>query len=125
MLNKYCSRPRRNSKDPDKLPCPSIWTAVKVGFPVFERGICWNVGTNSTQQFWGSKWIKGSCVRDLIEGPLTQQETNLTIANIFQDGRWRWEKISLELPSVVLEKILATPMQLFGEKEYSLVWKFS
>ena len=95
------------------------------GFPVFERGICWNVGTNSTQQFWGSKWIKGSCVRDLIEGPLTQQETNLTIANIFQDGRWRWEKISLELPSVVLEKILATPMQLFGEKEYSLVWKFS
>ena len=31
-------------------------------------------------------------------------------------GRWCWEKISFELPSVVLEKILATPMQLFGEK---------
>ena len=32
LLNKYCSQSRRQSKDLDKLPCSSIWVAIKVGF---------------------------------------------------------------------------------------------
>lgn len=40
-------------------------------------------------------------------------------------GRWCWEKLSFDLPKAVLEKILAIPMQMFGVKEDSLVWKYS
>ena len=29
ILNKYCSQSRRNSKDPDKLPCSPNWKAIK------------------------------------------------------------------------------------------------
>ena len=62
VLNKYCSRARRVSKDPDKLPCSSVWNAIKAGFPVFEKGVCWIAGTNSKLLFWRSKWLKrGLC----------------------------------------------------------------
>ena len=125
ILNKYCSWTRRISKDPNKLPCSSVWTAFKAGFLVFEKGVCWNAGTNSKLHFWGSKWMKGGSVRELIEGSLTQFDSELTIANVFQEGRWCWEKLSFVLPKEVLEKILAVPMQMFGEKEDTLVWKLS
>ena len=52
LLGKYCSQHRKNSIDPDKLPCSSNWVAIKAGFPTFERGICWNVGNNSKLNFW-------------------------------------------------------------------------
>ena len=64
-------------------------------------------------------------VRELIEGLHTQFDSKLTIANVFQEGRWYWEKLSFELPKEVLEKILDVPMQMFGEKEDTLLWKLS
>ena len=51
LLNKYCSQSRRNSIDPDKLPCSPIWKAVKQGFLVFSKGIAWSVGNNSALKF--------------------------------------------------------------------------
>ena len=41
---------------------------------------------------------------------------------VFQERRWDWGKISFELPHMVTNKIRAIPMQLFGEKEDSLIW---
>ena len=55
----------------------------------------------------------------------SQSDSELTIANVFHEGRWCWEKLSFVLPKEVLEKILAVPMQMFGEKEDTLVWKLS
>ncbi|KAK9986163.1 hypothetical protein SO802_031114 [Lithocarpus litseifolius] len=37
IITKYCSTSRRNSKDPDKLPCSPNWTAIKMGFPIFSK----------------------------------------------------------------------------------------
>ena len=44
ILQKYCSSSRRNSKDPDKLPCFPYWSAIKKGFPIFEKGVRWSAG---------------------------------------------------------------------------------
>ena len=71
LLNKYCSHMRGQSLDPDKLPCSSNWAMIKVGFPIFKQGICWNVGKKSSLSFWESNWVKGNVFRDLIEGLLT------------------------------------------------------
>ena len=87
VLNKYCSQSRRRSKDPDKLTCSPIWTTIKAGFNVFEKGVCWYVGTNSKLNFWESKWVKGGTVWELIEGPLMRHEADFTIADMFQVGR--------------------------------------
>ncbi|XP_023928894.1 uncharacterized protein LOC112040231 [Quercus suber] len=51
LLNKYCSQSRRNSSDPDKFPCSSIWKAVKQGFHIFSKRIAWSVGNNSNLKF--------------------------------------------------------------------------
>lgn len=125
LLNKYCSQPRRQSKDPDKLPCSSIWAAIKVGFPIFKHDICWNVGNKSNLSFWESNRVKDSAVMELIEGPLTQQDEALTIADIHQNGSWDLGKISFVFPQDVVDRIQAIPIQIFGEKEDNMMWRFS
>ena len=69
LLSKYCSQHRRDSLDPDKLPCSSNWATIKVGFPIFKQGICWNVGNKLKLRFWESNWVKGNTMTELIEGP--------------------------------------------------------
>ena len=107
LLNKYCSHMRGQSLDPDKLPCSSNWAAIKVGFPIFKQGICWNVGNKSGLSFWVSNWVKGNAVRDLIEGLLTQREELRIVAEVHQTGSWNWEKISFDFPRQIVEKIQA------------------
>lgn len=37
--------------------------------------------------------MKGNSVRDLIEGPLTQQDEHWTVAGVHQIGIWKWKKL--------------------------------
>ena len=125
LLNKYCSQSRRNCSDPDKLPCSSIWKAVKQGFHVFSKGIAWSVGNNSKLKFWTNNWVKGSSLRELIEGPLQQWKDKIAVKGVFRDGEWKWNELSFQLPVNVKELISATPIQLYGSKEDTLSWKAS
>jgi len=61
----------------------------------------------------------------MVEGLLTPREANLAIADIFQEGNWNWDSISFDLPSEIKDKVCATPMQIYGEKKDSLMWKSS
>ena len=63
LLNKYCTQARKNARDSDKLHCSVNWKAIKQGFPVFMKGIGWNVGNNSKLKFWSDNWVKGKSVR--------------------------------------------------------------
>ncbi|KAK9990873.1 hypothetical protein SO802_025858 [Lithocarpus litseifolius] len=125
LINKYCSQSRRRSKDPNKLPCSPTWIAIKKGFTVFEKGIGWNLGSNSTLSFWNDKWVKGQTARELIQGPLTQREFNLSVAETTCQGSWDWRKLSFELPLDVKDMIKAIPLQIYGEKHDNLIWKGS
>ena len=125
LLSKYCSHHRGKSLDPDKLPCSSNWAAIKVGFPIFKQGICSNVGNKSKLNFWESNWVKDNTVKELIEGPLTQQEEAQIISEVHQNGNWNWGKISFDLPRMVVDRIQAIPIQAFGEREDTLMWRFS
>nr|POE57813.1 hypothetical protein CFP56_75577 [Quercus suber] len=44
---------------------------------------------------------------------------------MFHLGSWCWDKISFDLLAVIREQIRAIPMQLFGDKEDTLAWKYS
>ena len=59
LLNKYFSNAIRNSNNPDALPSSLNWNAVKVGFPVFSKGIWWRIGNGSSKTVWRDCWIKG------------------------------------------------------------------
>ena len=83
------------------------------------------MGDKSSPSFWESNWVKGNAVRDLIKGSLTQHKEFRTVAEMHQNGTWKWEKISFELPRQVVDRIQALHIQAFGEKDYSLMWKLS
>ena len=51
ILKKYCSQSQRNSKDLGKLSCSPCWTAVKKGFSIFAKEVCWSVEKNSSPKF--------------------------------------------------------------------------
>jgi len=97
ILNKYCSLDRRRARDPDKLPTSSSWTAINVAF---EKGIGWSVGDGRKIKVWSDCWIRDVSLRDLIVGPLTQNESDLLLFDLLleQGQGWRWEVLSFELP---------------------------
>ena len=83
------------------------------------------MGNNSKLNFWLMNWVKGSSVRELIEGPLTQQEEGWTIAKLHHNDYWNLDKISFALPGNMVDKIHAIPIQSYGDKEDTLMWRFS
>lgn len=63
------------------------------------------MGNKLGLSFWESNWVKGNAIRDLIEGPLTQQEQHRTVAEVHHNGTWKWEKISFLLPRQIVDRI--------------------
>lgn len=71
ILNKYCAAFRRRSQDSDKLPSSPNWQAIKLGFATFYDAIGWRIENGERTKVWQDKWIMGSSLRELIEGPHT------------------------------------------------------
>ena len=59
---------------------------------------------------------EGVLHKGTIVGSLNLQDTSLSIAEVFHDGQWAWDKISFDLPCTIMEKIKATPIQLLGKR---------
>ena len=122
-MNKYYSNSRRRATNPDVLPSSPNWSANKLGFPTFVKGICWGVGNGSRKSVWNDNWIKGQSLRELIEEPLTRNDMNLAIADIRDNHEWNWENLSFVLPPIIKDKIRVVPCQEFGDKKDVIMWK--
>ena len=53
---KYCNQRRRVAANANKLPCSSIWSAMKRGRDTFNKGSRWQVGKDSVLNVWHSNW---------------------------------------------------------------------
>ena len=69
--------------------------------------------------------IKGSSLRELIEGPLPSAKSELKVADLNQNHVWNWSLISFDLPQHIKEIIKAIPIQMFGTGEDSIMWTAS
>ena len=114
------------AREPDRLPCSPNWRAIKAGFQTFADGICWGVGNGERIKVWTDSWIRGSSLRELIEGPLTQREVDMKVSEFLleSDRDWRWEVISFVLPDSIKDRIKAIPRQLVEEGKMSLCGSF-
>lgn len=63
------------------------------------------------------RWIGGQSLRELIEGPLTREEGNLTVSNVHIRQEWRWDVISFELPAMLKDRVRDVPVQEFGKED--------
>ena len=107
ILRKYCLVERRKARDPDKLPSSPNWKAIKARFQTFSDGICWGIGSGEKIKLWSDCWIKGSSLRELIEGPLTQREVDMKLSELLDHVQeWKWEVLSFELPSCIKDTII-------------------
>ncbi|XP_065622950.1 uncharacterized protein LOC136064750 [Quercus suber] len=113
----------RRAANPDALLSFPNWSAIKLGFPTFAKGICWGIGNGSRKSVWIDNWIKGQSLRELIEGPLTRNDMKLVIADIRDNHEWNWENLSFVLPSIIKDKIRAIPCQEFGDEKDVILWK--
>lgn len=66
-------------------------------------------------------------MRELIEGPQTQQENDLKLSEmILEQGQgWKWEILSFELPPCIKDKIRAILRHQVGKGENIIIWKYS
>ena len=65
-------------------------------------------------------WINGEYLRGMIEGPLKQEDVELTVAALCCDYDWRWETLSFDLLDSIKNKVKAIPLQLFGSRVRSV-----
>ena len=109
----------------DKLPCSSIWAAMKKGMGTFNKGCRWLVTKNSTLNIWDNNWTNGGPLRKLIQGPISQEANRLEIKDIMLDVGWDWEKLTFELPNEVKGLICVIPISTLGGGLDRLAWSGS
>ena len=80
------------------------------------------VGKDSSLNGWHSNWTQKGSLRQLIQGPITQEASLLEIKDFMLDTGWAWEKIPFELPQDIKMLIQATPMILTSRGVDKLAW---
>ena len=113
------------ARDPNALPCSPNWKVIETRFPIFSSGICWGVENGVKTKVWFDRWLKGDSLMDLIQGPLWLRDLSLTVEDFRGVGGWNWDLISFELPDTIKDRIKAVSIQDFGQREDSLMWRFT
>ena len=61
----------------------------------------------------------------MIQGPLTQEASNLTINDVTGPFGWNWAVIPFDFPSKIKEVIQAVPTPLVARNGDKMAWKHS
>lgn len=119
---KYCNQRRRVAVNANKLPCSSIWTAMKKGRDTFNKGSRWLVGKDSRLSVWHGNWTNGGTLRELIQGPITQEASLLEVKDILLDMGWDWGRIPFEMSLEIKRMIQAIPVTIMSRGTDKLAW---
>ena len=122
LKQNYCTSRRASAINADRLPCSQVWSAMKRGREVFNKGSMWLVGRDSNQSFWFGNWIKGGPIRHRILGPMTREADLLEVKDVLTDSGWDWDCIPFMLPMEIKNLIQATPMLITSRGTDTLVW---
>lgn len=100
--------------------------ACKKGGPVYIKGLKWFVQNGESIKLWKDFWLPNGILRNLIQGPLTREEEQLTVRQCFDlNHEWNSMSISFELPENILNVIKAIPLSYDQGTEDTLTWAFS
>lgn len=122
---KYCTQQRITSRNSARLPSSSTWKGLKKGEDIFRQGIRWIPGHNSSLSFWNDCWLDPEPIRSMIQGPFTQEASNITINDAVGPFGWNWAAIPFDLPPEIKEVIQAVPTPLVAKNEDRMAWRHS
>lgn len=90
------------------------------------KGLRWTVKNGESVNMWMDFWLPNERLRELIEGPLTHGEAELSVKQCFDENHVsNPSSISFELPESVLNSIMATPFFYDPHSIDELMWAFS
>ena len=122
LKQRYCFGRRARALNANRLPCSQVWSAMKRGREVFNKGSMWLVGRDNNQSFWFGNWIKRGSIRHRILGPLTREAELLEVKDVLTDSGWDWGLLPFALPMDIKNLILATPVPITSRGSNRLVW---
>ncbi|KAK4724028.1 hypothetical protein R3W88_026807 [Solanum pinnatisectum] len=86
-----------------------IWKSLVKTYPLFKKGISWNISNGEEVNLWEDKWIEATLtLRETIQGPLTEQDIHLLVSHMLSNNSWDPSKLSFDIPSHIKESILNT-----------------
>ena len=56
-------------------------------------------------RFWEDDWLGIGTIRNLVQGPLSEEEMNLSVGDLIVNNSWNFHKISIELPDYISDRI--------------------
>ncbi|KAL0012167.1 hypothetical protein SO802_007275 [Lithocarpus litseifolius] len=123
LKGKYCSTRRVTSRNRDKLPCSRVWTAMKKGALIFQKGVRWTCGRESNLNFWFDNWSKFGALRQIIQGPISSELMKLKVKDVVSANGWDWSFTSFEFPDSLRQELQAIPFAMASRREDKLTWK--
>ena len=122
LRQKYCNSRRVNASNVNRIPCSLIWRAMKKGMDTFNKGVMWTIGRDSTLNFWFDNWMAQGPLHHLIQGPLTEEATQLKVKDVLTNVVWQWDQISFDLPSELKSLIQAILVSVVSRGSDKLAW---
>ncbi|PHT32156.1 hypothetical protein CQW23_28493 [Capsicum baccatum] len=90
-----------------------IWRNILRGWSICQQNMCWEIGDDRIINLWDFNWIsRGITLRFLIQGPLTANDHDTTLATYRNDNLWIWDAFSFVFPDHIkyaMEKVYFPP----------------
>ena len=105
--------------------CSRVWTAMKKGTEIFQKGVRWTCGRDSNLNFWFDNWSNLGALRHIIQGPIASELVNLKVKDVVSTNGWDWSITSFDFLDLVKQELQAIPFVMASRGEDKLTWKES
>ena len=119
---KYYTRLRVDSRNGSRLPCSITWRSMKKGEDVFNNGVKWIPGYDSSLNFWSDRWLNHGPIRHLIHGPLPRDTAYLKVKDVAAPYGWDWSVIPFKLSNDIKAEIQAVSMPILSRGTDKIAW---
>jgi hypothetical protein len=101
----------------------SNWRGLKLGHEVFRNGLRWVVNNGQHVSFWNDKWVGDHTLREMVQGPLSVEESNFRICDLIKGTSfWDFSKLSIVLPPPTCAQIKSYYLCTLSHLEDCIVW---
>ena len=106
LTAKYCPNGIISSPLPIHRSGSTNWRGLKLGHEVFRNGLRWVVHNGQHVSFWNDKWVGNQPLRDVIQGPMTLEESGFRVCDLIEGASfWDLSKLSFDLPPSICAQI--------------------
>ncbi|KAL0007229.1 hypothetical protein SO802_008731 [Lithocarpus litseifolius] len=120
-LRKYLGRAALIQASSSTIPsyvmqCSYLPMRILEGMDRVNRNFLWSTSESTRKARHG-------VLRSLVTGPLSREDSNVKIRDIFKDNMWDWRCLDFDLSQNVKLMIQATPLALAAVGEDRLAWQ--